>query len=140
MTWGHDDAAVELREDLEPDQDEVLQAEPEYSSAPVPVCVEGPVRTQQLPRKGGSTKTVAVGVVPVRILRADRYRYNAKLMSIGGVMLFSFSQTGAQDPSTMAAWPASTQYVCEAATDLWVCAATGTITLSVVTERWAEGK
>lgn len=125
---------------LQPDIGAVLQLE-EMTSIPVQVKgIDSPVRTQALPRKGGSTRTITLGTTPIRILRANHLRGNVKLMSIGQAFLFCFNEGSAADPSTMAAWPAGTPYQCDATIELWVASATATTQLSVITENWAAGK
>lgn len=122
---------------LQPDTDEVLQLEPMSS---VPVRLDGPVRTQALPTKGASTRTVQLTTTPILLLRANHWRKNVKLVGIAQAFLFAFNKASASDPSTMAQWPIGVPYTCEATTEIWVAAATGTTALSVVTENWAAGK
>lgn len=134
--------------EFQPDLDEVLQVEdisPEGVAPVVDVAVRGPVRTQELPHKAGATfsRTVAAltATVPaVRILSADHKRARAVLMSVGQNMYVAFTQASAQDVSRMALWPANTSFVVTTATEVWVCAATATTTISVVTELWAAGE
>lgn len=127
---------------LQPDSDAVLQMEP-VPLTTIPVRVEqidGPVRTQSLPRKSGSTRTIAaLGTTPIRILRASHYRSSVTLISVGEPIVFAFTEASASDPSTMAAWPAGLPYVCTATVEIWVAAQTGTTQLSVITENFADG-
>jgi hypothetical protein len=129
--------------DLQPSDLEAMQAE----STPEPPIhvqvagIDGPVRTQALPRKSGGTRTrAAVGTTPVRILSADHRRASAKVVSIGQAMLFALTAAAKEDPSTMALWPASVPYELTADTELWVASATGTTSITVVTEFWATGE
>jgi hypothetical protein len=138
MEWMNEQPA----EALQPDTDVVLQLEPlPLTTIPVRVeQVDGPIRTQGLPRKSGSTKTIAaLGASPIRILRASHYRSSVTLMSIGQPLLIAFTEASASDPSTMAVWPAGTPYTCTATVEIWVAAQTGTTQLSIITENWADG-
>lgn len=129
--------------ELQPDDLEAMQVETEDPGPAARVQVvgmDGPVRTQALPRKAASTKTRTVGVAPVRMLAADHRRAVAQVVSIGQNMLFAFSQTGAQDPSAMALWPQNVPFTLTADTELWVASATGTTSISVVAEYWATGE
>jgi hypothetical protein len=127
---------------LQPETDEVLQAHP-AALVTIPVSlkkIDGPVRTQGLPRVAASTKTLpALGTTPVRILRANPYRASVKLMSVGEPLLFAFNEAAASDPSTLAVWPAGLQYECTAKVEIWVASSTGTTQLTVVCEYWAAG-
>jgi hypothetical protein len=123
---------------LQPDIDDVLQEEtPEPAVA---VHVEGPVRTQILPRKAGSTFTKTVGTTPQRILRQDHRRAGAYLTSFGADLLLAFDSASAQEPSRMARWPALTPFPSEAITDIWVASESATSEVSIITELWATGE
>lgn len=129
---------------LQPDDLEALQAETDDSHAPAArveiVGIDGPVRTQDLPRKAASSRTRSgITTTPVRVLAADHRRAIARVMSVGANMLIAFSAASAQDPSTMSLWPQNVSYTLTADTELWVAAATGTTTISVSCEFWATG-
>lgn len=129
--------------ELQPETEEVLQAEhdEDYATVVVPVCVEeikSPVRTQALPRKTGSTRTRSIGAKPVRVLTADPYRAKAVLTSTSAFS-FSFSGANASDTSMMSWWPANTPCVIECVTDVWVVVGDTTADVSITTERWAAG-
>jgi hypothetical protein len=128
--------------DLQPEIDEVLQSE-SYVETAVKVCVESvltPVRTQDLPRKGGSTRTYTVSAItPQQILQADHFRAKATIMSIGQNMLIGFGPGSAGDPSTMCLWPANVPFIVTAAVDIFVLSATATTTISFASELWAMG-
>lgn len=129
--------------DLQPTTDEVLQVEDgAWPKEPaVEVTVHGPVRTQELPHKAGATFTRPnITTTPYRILTADHRRARAVLLSIGQNLLIAFNSASAQDPSRMALWPANTQFLVTAATEVWVASATGTTSVSVATEMWAAGE
>lgn len=129
--------------ELQPDASEVLQEEGDDQAVTVPVCVEyvkGPVRTQQLPRKAGSTRTRSVShTTPWRALAADHRRASATLVS-GAAFLVAFSETAAQSDGTMSWWPANVPLSIGCDTDVWVkVAGDADADVSVLTERWAAG-
>lgn len=134
--------------EFQPDTDEVLQVEdisPVGKAPAVDVAVRGPVRTQELPHKAGATFSRSVGTLTAttpaaRVLSADHKRARAVIMSVGQNMYVAFSQASAQDVSRMALWPSGVAFVVTTATEVWVVAATGTTTVSVVTELWAAGE
>jgi hypothetical protein len=129
--------------DLQPEDLAVLQAEdagPEPTVRTVVAKVETPVRTQALPRKAGATRTrTGVTTTPVRFLAADHRRASAAVVSIGQNMLIALVPAAASDPSTMALWPQNVPFILTADTELWVASATGTTTVTVITELWAAG-
>jgi len=125
---------------LQPDVEEVLQAEPEPLMT-IPVCVNevrSPVRTQALPRKGGSTQTKSVSTTPIRVLTADPFRAEATFIAHGDDMQIAFTQTAAQADSSMAFWPQNVPFHCTANVEIWVSANASNATISIITERWAE--
>jgi hypothetical protein len=136
-----------MSEDLQPDVEDVLQVEePEGHEPTVKVCIEGPVRTQALPRKAGSTKTVPVGTTPFRILRPNPRRSSAILIA-DATFYVSLSIPAAQIdltatavPPTMAQWPANVPLPVTADVDVMVAAKTGTANVSAVVEYWATGE
>jgi hypothetical protein len=134
-------------EELQPDVPEVLQSEEPAGAEPVvKVTVEGPVRTQALPRKAGSTKTAAVTTTPFRILTPNPRRSSVVLIA-DAVIYVALSRAAAQvDPAstavppTMAQWPANVPLTVTADVDVLVAAKTGTANVSVVVEYWATGE
>lgn len=124
--------------ELQPDVDEVLQAEEDNSPA-VKVKHQGPMRTQALPTKAGATLTKAVGTTSVYLLRADHRRAKVTLIS-DAVMLIAFDKSSATQDDRMARWPANVPYVSTGAVELYVKAATGTANVSFLTELWATGE
>jgi hypothetical protein len=80
-----------------------------------------------------------VTTTPLRVLTADHRRALATVVATGGPVYIATSFASAQDPSRMALWPANVPFVTSAATDLWVQAQTGSLSLGVVTELWAAG-
>lgn len=130
--------------DLQPDTKEVLQEEPDYVM-PVTgtVVVQGPVRTQALPRKGGATRTRTVSdTAYVRVLEADPRRASATLMSMDREMYVGFTEASMQAPGTAASvWPAKVPFMADATVDVYVQSAeSGQSTrVSITTSLWAEG-
>lgn len=125
--------------DLQPDELDALQAEETEVQPAVIVKHEGPLRVQVLPRKQGGTRTRNLTTTPALLLSADHRRASFTIISPAAI-LFAFSGSSAQDPSTMAAWPANVPFTGTADTALYVAAATGTTTVSVITEYWATGE
>jgi hypothetical protein len=128
--------------ELQPDNDEVLQAEPVYAlnEPPVSVVVEGPVRTQPLPTKAGGTVTRTLTTTPGLVLKADHRRRRALLVSVGQNIYVALNQASAQDVSRMALWPQNVPLELTNDSDVYAAAATGTTQLGVVTELWATGE
>lgn len=127
--------------DLQPDTAEVLQEEGDAAGT-VPVCIteqKTPLRVQQLPRKGGATFTKSVGTTALQVLWPDHRRARAIIASTSA-LLIAYDTAAAQDPSTMAVWPANVPFEAGAITDVWVAVASGTAQVGVITEFWAEGK
>lgn len=129
--------------ELQPDLSVVLQEEEPEETPAIPVCVRdvhGPVRTQELPKKAGSTRTVNIGATtPIQVLRADHFRSKATLMAIDQNIYIAFSVAAAQATSSMSIWPKNVPFVVTAAVDVFVLSATSTTDVSVTTERWATG-
>lgn len=125
--------------DLQPDVTEILQEEAPDSGI-IPVDIQGPIRTQNLPRKLAASRTVTFGdVTPKRLLRANPMRASANLVSFTSDMLVAFNRAAKEDPSTMARWPMNTPLLVTAATDVYVAPVTAPMTISVVAEYWAVG-
>jgi hypothetical protein len=130
--------------DLQPETDEVLQSEARVDPTGS-VCIEyvkTPVRVQELPRKGGVTRTYTVSDTAVKqLIAADHFRGKATIISIGQNMLIGFNQVSTSDPTMMALWPANVPFYVTASVDVYVlCAAAGmTTSISLATELWATG-
>lgn len=134
--------------ELQPDIAEVLQTEePEGKEPTVKVTQQGPVRTQALPRKSGSTKTVQATTARVTLLRPNPRRASALIIS-DAPFYFAFTLAAAQidttvttTPPTMALWPANVPLpMTSADTYAVVAAKTGTAGVSAVVEYWAAGE
>lgn len=132
--------------DLQPDIEDVLQEEGGGGMS-VPVCItdqKQPLRTQALPRKAGATMTKTLTTTPQRVLRADARRARMRVVSTdatsAGAFRFATNAASAQDNSTMCLWPGAQPLVLEATTELWLSAVTGTFSVGIATELWAEGE
>lgn len=128
--------------DLQPDLSEVLQEEiaPVHEGLPVPVRIVGPVRAQILPAKSSSTKTVAVGTTPIRILQANHRRSRILLMATGGAMRVAFNTASKETPASMALWPVNVPLELLGDDEVWVMGDAGNISVSLVASRWADGE
>lgn len=128
--------------DLQPDTGEVLQEEPYVMAVQGAVSVKGPVRVQELPLKGGGTRTKSVGDTKfIQVLEADKRRGRAVLMSMDEEVYIGFSEAAMQDPIASTVWPAGVPFEVPAAVEAYVmCAvAAATTRVSVTTYLWAEG-
>lgn len=128
--------------ELQPDVDEIIQAEADDDYQAVKVCVESvktPVRVQELPRKLATSRTLTVGTTPVRLLRADHYRAVATITSFDQDIYIAFNEGSATSNTSSARWTAVVPRDINAVTEIWVRAYTGTTEVSVITERWATG-
>lgn len=125
--------------ELQPDELDALQAETDGPEPSVKVNVDGPVRTQGLPRKQAASRTRTVTTTAVKYLAADHRRASAKVVSFDQDMLIAFNVASAGDPSTMSRWPKLVPYELTADADLWLASITATTTISFTTEFWATG-
>jgi hypothetical protein len=127
---------------MEPDVREVLQEEPDAPMTAIPVkveCVDGPVRVQVLPDKGGATGTRTVKTTKaVKLLVADARRKSAVLISMDQNMRVAFSEAATQAPSAMALWPKLVPLTVPATVEVWVIAEGGDTSVSYQTALWAQ--
>jgi len=131
-----------VSDDLQPDVEEVLQIEPYGDTTPVCVTVDGPVRTQSLPRKAGSTRTITAPLLPAaafRLLRPNPRRASAYIVG-DAAFLVAFNYASAADASTMARWPANVPLTISADVDVYIAASAGTPAVSAIVEYWATGE
>lgn len=129
--------------DLQPDIEEVLQSE-EYADVTVNVCVEKirtPVRTQELPRKQGGTRTLTINALgPTRIVPADHNRAQILITSFDEDIYVAFNAQAAEDSSTMQRWPALVPYPVDVTTAVYLKAYQNTTEVSFGTSLWAVGE
>lgn len=132
--------------ELQPDVEETLQVEGSYDAPVVKVCVEGPVRTQALPRKAASVVRKALAAngpgLPwsvVQILRSNPRRAKVTLMANCDIAV-AFAEGPAQQVATMATWLVGRALEIEADSDIWIAADGAAGTVSAVVEYWATGQ
>jgi hypothetical protein len=128
--------------DLQPDVGDVLQEEPYTMPVTGAVAVDGPVRTQELPRRNGATKSRTVSdTAYVQLLDNDPRRGFMLVMSMDAELYYGFTEASMQAPSAMSVWPAKVPLTLPVAAELWVmCAEAGKTTrVSVTTGLWAAG-
>ena len=128
--------------ELQPDVEEVLQEEPYKMAVQGEVSICGPVRTQELPRKGGATKTkVVTDTAYVQVLDNDMRRGFVLVMSMDAELYFGFGEASKQAVTAMSVWPKGVALPVPVASELWVqCAEAGKTTrVSVTTGLWAAG-
>lgn len=123
-----------------PDPDEILQLE-DTEPAAVKTTVEGPVRTQSLPRVSSGIRGVTVpDGPPKRLLTADPHRASATIIPIGQPLLIAGSaqEVSGGQPGQI---PAGIAVTFTAADELWGACATAltSMTVTVIQERWANG-
>jgi hypothetical protein len=137
---------VSAQVELQPDTEEILQAEPEREGPYIPpLCIEkvlAPVRVQLLPRKSGSTRTITLTTTPRRILTADHRRAWVKLraLDMGAAVAYAFNEASAGELSTMSELPGLEVEDLDVTAELWVRAVTGTARVGVTTGNWADGE
>lgn len=131
--------------DLIPDNDDVLQDEPQQMPmTPIPVVVEGTVRMQELPSPvvvvaqvfcDSSGGTIAAQ----RVLGEDPRRKKATIVATDQSVRIGTSQKQTQSPDTCAIWPKNVPVEISGKTEIWVAADTATTRVSVIAEQWAAG-
>lgn len=132
-------AEILFHEEPRPEADAVLQRPEDIRC--VPVEVTGPVTTHELPSRGATTMIEVATVSPREILGADRTRKSAILLSTDNPFYVSYSRNPsiASGPAPVAAlWPANVALPIAHCDWVTVFTLTGTATLSVITENWAD--
>lgn len=133
-------AAPAVAVDLEPEPAQILQSE---EIGALPVHIQGPVRTQPLPRKAAAGVTYpldAADTVGTQVLRSDPYRASAIILPIGGNVYIAFNAGDIGSPRAFT-WKDGIPFPLTARTDVWVQAVTGSSTVVTVTqEAWARGE
>jgi hypothetical protein len=107
---------------------------------PVPVTPTGPIEARILPSHGGGSCAVFTVVnagVPRKVLQNDPMRRTATLLFSAATLLYT-SQAGCTAGIAMP-WPLNVPLVWTADNELWAYPqAEGTMSVSVLTERWAS--
>jgi hypothetical protein len=140
--------------ELQPDDQEVMQTEHAPGLQCIPVTVEEPVRTVELPAKsGGSRRYVASLTTPQRVLGRDPRRKSAviELFDVAGLsrgIFYGTSQNEVNPPSSYAARLAlapaaavptrSAQLHWDVVDELWMIADTAVCDVSVTAAQWAD--
>jgi hypothetical protein len=127
--------------DMTPDPSDIVQAEydPNETTPAVHVCVEGHVRTQELPRVSAGIRGVPCSPdAAVRLLSADPTRAVARLIPYAGDILIGGSKQECEggQPAPLAV---GTVLEVTAADEVWAVAMTDATTVLVVQERWSNG-
>lgn len=129
---------------MQPDTDDVLQVEPKAAPlVPIPVTVEGPVRTQDPPDMALQVSQAFLDstggfIQPQRILGDDPFRARARIVSKDQAIRVGTSQKQVMNPTTCAIWPANTPLEIRARSELWLAADVNTTVVSVITEKWQD--
>lgn len=128
-----------FHEEPRPELDAVMQRD-EYGTC-VPVEVTGPVTTHELPSRGATSMIEVATVQPREILGANRSRKSAILLSTDSPFYVAYSRNPAigSGPAAVAAlWPINVPLVIGHCDWVTVFTLTGTATISVLTEDWAD--
>lgn len=128
---------IEGDEGQYPDADELYGHEGEDTA--VVVRHDGPIRTQLLTTRLGSSRTLTLdsALGSMRVLLGDPRRSRAVLLSIDQDMYVGASQTEA-DQGYGAYWPKLTQLVLNHQDEVWVRPVTGTSKVSIINEQWSR--
>lgn len=123
-----------------PDNDQVMQDERPPMPV-IPVRVEGPVRTAELPARGSGFTTVVVGTDGARILTADPRRKSTLLLPVDADIWLGDSQAQVRVPTTGdpigGFWPAGTPCPLNTCDEVWASASSATTRITVISEQWA---
>lgn len=125
-----------------PELEAVQQEEADDGRLMVPVRVlevAGPVRVQVLPSRHGVSRswtTNATDPEPVPLLGADLRRRRASIVATGAAVYVGEREM--VKAGAAALWPADVPLIVEHTEQLYARAATGTATVSVVSENWAD--
>lgn len=120
-----------------PELQDIMQRPEAPLSVTVPVKHDGPLPTQELPAVLGTAETWPITTTPQVVLTRSRTRKKATLISTDNPVLIMPRRSNI-GTNTGATWPANVPFVYTAETELSVCTATGTATLSVITEDWTR--
>lgn len=130
--------------DLTPDIDEIYQAEEHaLPLTPIPVTIEGPVRSQDLPSKTMVVTQLFLDstggfIQPQRLLGDDPRRKIARLVASDQKIRIGTSQKQVMNADTCAIWPVGVVLPITATTEVWVAADTLTTRISCIAEQWAD--
>lgn len=127
-----------FHEEPRPEADAVMQRPEDVQRTPVEIT--GPVTTHELPSRGATTITEVATTAPRDILNADRTRKRATLISTDNAFYVAFSRNpNVSNPGAVGAlWPANVALPITHCDWVTVWTATGTATIGVLTEQWAD--
>lgn len=113
----------------------------QHPDVPLPVTVpvkhDGPLPTQELPAVLGTVETWPITTTPQVVVNRSPTRKRAILISTDNAFLILARRSNI-GTNTGALWPANVPLTYTASSELSVCTATGTATLSVITEDWTR--
>ncbi len=137
---------VDDPQDGSPSMDELDQRE-ELSELPipaVPVHVDGPVQTQELPPRISVMRSMNVGTEPQELLGGDLRRSRALIWAIDGPVWIGKSSMECRPASPGSVAPgarlpqATSPVELRGYSRIFVAAVAGTVLVSVVAESWAD--
>lgn len=120
--------------DQEPSNAEVQQYE-QPGPIVVPVTIEGPVRTQELPSVIQGIGAEHLDTAGKRILANDPRRKAATVISLDQDLILSHSQAGLVSG---APWPKLVPLIFTTRDAVWASSATATTRISIIIEGWAQ--
>jgi len=125
--------------ELEPDLQDVLQLEAPLAA--MPVRIEGPVRTQQLPNRDRTARLVTATTARyLQLLTADPHRAFAEIESFDQDVYLAYDQTASIGDTNVQRCAKGRPYRITARTAVYVAAVTSTTQVSVAQERWANAE
>lgn len=114
---------------------DILQEQDVYARA-IPVCLDDPVRTQELPARAGACYTSGpVDINGQKILGRDPRRKSATIIGLTQDILIGTTQANARAGARI---PAVVPFVISTTDEYWAASVTGTTDISVITEQWAD--
>lgn len=122
----------------QPEIDDVLaDTSPPTHVTPIPVDVQGPVYTRELPSRFGTPRSYFVSNTdPVKALTPDPRRRSARIVSTDDDFYIGTSQQEAI--TSLARWPKNQPFILSHADEVWVMLATqASGRVSVFEEQWA---
>jgi len=105
---------------------------------PIPVDVQGVVRTDELPCRTGGIFTRTVATLPNRsLLGADPKRKLATIVPIGGDIRLGSTQAEAASDGAGGIWPNGVPLLYSSSDELWAAGVGASRTVTVIVENWA---
>lgn len=132
-----DQHAPDMMAPAYPELQDVTQRQDLPLPVTVPVKHDGPLPTQELPAVLGTAEQWPITTTAQVVLTKSQTRKRAILISTDNPILILARRSNV-GTMTGALWPANVPLVYTAQSELSVCVATGTATLSVITEDWTR--